>query len=379
MSFSFVNLLRFAWQWLTGLPWTPRRALMILASVIVVPVVEAFVWAGLLLDWILFPGFRRQRVDEPLYIVGNYRSGTTFLHRLIAADRARFTTMQMWEILFAPSVSVRRLCGGLAAVDRALGRPVPRFLRWLESRWHESNVMHEVSMTEPEEDEYLCLHAWSSLAIGLSAGLLDDARRYVHFDTELTAPDRQRIMRFYAGCVRRHMLARAGRGHRYLAKNPGATPKIAALTDQFPDAKFVYLVRNPLEAVPSFYSLMRFTWRIIGIPDDLPAQRDFVLDMTARWYRRPLEQLAELPDDRYRIVVYDDLVRDPERTVRDIYEHFGWEIDDGFAATLAAASAAAADYVSRHDYSLDELGIDRDAFVERFADVFERFGFEGPE
>lgn len=375
VSFSFGNLLRFVWQWLTRLRWTPRRTLIVIASLVVVPVVELFVWAGLLLDRLLFPAFRRQPVTEPLFIVGNYRSGTTVLHRLIAADRARFTTMQMWEIMFAPSISHRRLFGALAALDRALGRPVPRLMRWLEARWRESNVMHEVSLTEPEEDEYLCLHIWSSLAIGLSAGLLDDARRYAFFDTGMSRAERERIMRFYVACVRRHVMARGG-DLRYLAKNPAATPKIGELLAQFPDARFVYLVRNPLEAVASFYSLMQFTWRVIGIAEPEDSLRDFVVEMTARWYREPLERLAALPEGRYRIVVYDNLVRDPEGTVRDIYAHFGYEPGEDFARTLADAGAAARDYRSRHEYDPADLGMTRDEFVARFADVFERFGFE---
>lgn len=376
MSFSLDNLFRFTWRWLAGITWTPRRTLIVIAYFIVVPIVELIVWAGLLLDRLFFPGYRAQPVDTPLFIVGNFRSGTTFLHRLLAADRRRFTTMQMWEILFAPSITQRRIFGAFAALDRALGRPIPRLLRWIETRWSNSNVMHEVSLTQPEEDEYLCLHAWSALTIGLSSGLLEEARPYVRFDRDLSATDRDRIMRFYADCVRRHLWAHGTGGSQYLAKNPAACPKLDSLCEQFPDARFVYLVRNPLEAIPSFVSMMKFSWDVVGVRQEDAILNQFIIDMAGHWYRYPLERLARMPEDRYQLVVYDELVREPERVVRAIYTKFGYPIDENFADSLAAAQSAAEHYTSRHDYSLDELGINRDELVAEFADVFERFGFD---
>lgn len=373
MSFSFSNLFRFVREWLTSMSWTPRRALIVVAFFIVVPLVEGVVWAGLLLDRVFFSRYREQQVTEPLFVIGNFRSGTTFLHRLLAGDRRRFTTMQMWEVLFAPSVTLRRVYSGLAAVDGWLGRPVARFLAWVESRWHDENVMHEVSMTQPEEDEYLCLHIWSALTIGLSSGLLDEARPYAWFDSDLPGTDKRRVMAFYFSCVQRHLVAH-GAGQ-YLAKNPAATPKLDSLLDRFPDARVVCLVRNPLEAVPSFVNMMKFSWEVVGAPADAEALRDFVIEMAGHWYRYPLERLARAPEDSYRIVVYDELVRDPAGVVNDIYAHFGYEIDADFERLLAAATAEAGRYRTRHEYDLDDLGIDREAIVADFADIFERFGF----
>ena len=377
MAFSFRNLYRFTWRWLASIRWTPRRALIVVAYFIVVPLLELVIWACLLLDRLLFSRYRQQTIEEPVFIIGNFRSGTTFLHRLLAGDRNRFSTMKMWEILFAPSVTQRRVIAALAAVDRKLGHPVPRLLRWIESYWQDANVMHEVSLAQPEEDEYLCLHIWSALTIGLSSGLLDEARPYAWFDHVLPAGDRKRIMNFYADCVRRHLFDRdAGNGLQYLAKNPALTPKIGSALEQFPDAKVIYLVRNPLEAIPSFVSMMKFSWEVMGADVEDSALADFVTEMAGHWYRYPLERLATAPADSYQIVVYDDLVSDPARVVRDIYAHFGYAIDADFEQLLAAVSGEARSYRSRHDYDLESLGLDRDRLVEEFADVIERFGFE---
>lgn len=377
MAFSFRNLFRFTWRWLAGIRWTPRRALIVIAYFVVVPLLELVIWTGLLLDRVFFSGYRNQAIADPVFIIGNFRSGTTFLHRLLAGDQNRFSTMKMWEILFAPSVTQRRVIGALTALDRKLGNPVPRLLRWIESYWHDANVMHEVSLAQPEEDEYLCLHIWSALTIGLSSGLLEEARPYAWFDRDVPADDRKRIMNFYADCVRRHLLYHGREnGSQYLAKNPALTPKIGSVLEEFPDAKVIYLVRNPLEAVPSFISMMKFSWEVMGARAEGTALRDFVMDMAQHWYRYPLERLAQVDEDRYRIVVYDDLVRDPERVVLDLYAHFGYEPGADFSRVLAEAKSDASGYRSQHSYDLSDLGLTRQELIDEFADVFERFGFE---
>ena len=62
---------------------------------------------GMVLDPLFFPRLRRTRVKAPIVIVGNPRSGTTFLQRLMARDTANFSCLKMWEIFFAPSITSR--------------------------------------------------------------------------------------------------------------------------------------------------------------------------------------------------------------------------------------------------------------------------------
>jgi hypothetical protein len=260
---------------------------------------------------------------------------------------------------------------------------VAKRLDTVEETWHEMNVMHEVSLREPEEDDYLLLHIWSALTIGMSAGLLSEAIPYVSFDTTMPRSDRLRIMAFYRRCVQRHLHAgRGGPDRQYLAKNPALTPKLETVFELFPDARVIYLVRNPLEVIPSFLSMMEFSWRAVGVPVEGTELRDFLLAMARRWYSDPLEVLDRTPPDRHAIINYEDLVSDPEQTVCGIYDRFGFALDDGYASVLRQHSARARQYRSRHDYDLDELGLSREEIMTEFREVFERFGFatgEGEE
>jgi hypothetical protein len=387
MAFDFRAFYRFTVRLLSRIRdrsfgWTPRRAAIFLALYLLYPLFELLIWLHLLLDDLFFRAYRQVRVTLPVFIVGNFRSGTTFLFRLLAKDTGRFTAMKMWEILFAPSILGRRLVGGLATLDRWLGRLLARQVRDLEEQWHEENVMHRTSLREPEEDDYLLLHIWSALTLGLSSGLLEEAQPYAYFDSTLPQADRDRIIGFYHRCVQRHLYARTepGRAPRqYLAKNPALTPKLDTLYEWFPDAQVICLVRNPLEAVPSFVHMMQYSWRVLGAPDQRPALREAIVDMVRHWYTYPLERLARAPEDRYILIRYDDLVADPQATVTSIYQRFGFDLSPAYTQVLQAETQRARRYHSRHHYTLDSVGLTRQRILAEFADIFDRFDFDTGE
>jgi hypothetical protein len=240
--------------------------------------------------------------------------------------------------------------------------------------------MHNISLLEPEEDDYLLLHIWSALTIGLSAGLLKEAMPYTYFDEALPKAERKRIMAFYKRCVQRHLHTRRSRNgtetRRYLAKNPALSPKLDTLFEAFPGAKIIYLVRNPLDMIPSYLSMMNFSWQVLGIPVEDHELRDYILEMARHWYRYPIERLEKSPEGSYMIIKYDDLVHDPEHIVREIYSRFGFEMGSSFSRVLREESAGARRFNSRHLYALEEMGLSRRQIVTEYRNVFDRFGFD---
>ena len=50
-------------------------ALFLLLFYTVWPAWTVFTWACLLLDDLLFPAYKQQEIDKPLFIIGNFRSG----------------------------------------------------------------------------------------------------------------------------------------------------------------------------------------------------------------------------------------------------------------------------------------------------------------
>ena len=353
-----------------------RRTRWLALFYLVFPVLEAVTWLCFALDDLLWGGYRRQTVERPVFIVGNLRSGTTYLHRLMARDERNFTSMQLWEILFAPSVVQRKIGRALHTLDRWLGGPLSKRIVAIEEGWVDQRIRHRVTLRSPEEDEFLMLHIWSSLAVWLYAALLQEARPYAFFDTEMPPVKRERIMRFYARCLQRHLYAH--RGKHYLSKNPCFSARVSALYERFPDAKIVCLVRSPLQVLPSYLSFMEYAWRAIGNPADDSALREYVLNTARHWYRHPLERLSLAPADSYAVIRYDDLATDPQRVIGNLYDRLGFEISPQFARTLREETEKARGYRSTHRYSLEQHGLIREQILAEYRDIFERFGFVPP-
>ncbi len=53
-----------------------------------------------MLDHVFFPGFRRQPVKEPVFIVAPPRSGTTLTQKLMSLDVERFVHVKLYQTIF---------------------------------------------------------------------------------------------------------------------------------------------------------------------------------------------------------------------------------------------------------------------------------------
>ena len=353
---------------------TPKRLLVLFLFYLGYTILEVLTWAGFGLDEIFFPAYRHIEIRQPFFIIGNPRSGTTFLHRLLARDEKNFISIRLWEILFAPSITHRRLISTIAAADRGLGGLLHRLMRWIDRYVQASNIMHRISLFVPEEDEYFLIHQGSTIIAGLFFGFPKAAYRYVFFDTRLRRSEKRAVMRFYRHCLQRHLYAHSDQRH-ILSKNPYYSPKVDALYETFPDARIIYLVRNPLQVVPSYASLSAHWWRLMAEPKNRYPHPEYILRATQHWYRYPVDRLDRAPEESRIFVKFDDLITDPEGVVRAIYQHFGLEVSQAFAATLREEARKARHYKSHHVYRLKDMGISREHILRIYRDVFERWGF----
>jgi omega-hydroxy-beta-dihydromenaquinone-9 sulfotransferase len=381
VAFNLKNFARFTYKSLfksrnTNYRLTPKRIGVLMLAYTGYMSVELGVWLGFLLDEIFFRDYQETEIKQPVFILGNPRSGTTFLQRLLARDETTFNTMRTWEMLLAPSITMREVVGALSALDLRLGNPVHRLMGMLEETWQEDNVVHKIALRAPEEDEYLLVHIFSTLKIWLYAAMLDETERYTYFDSRMPEDEKHNMMRFYKQSLQRHLYAHRDSDKHYLAKNPQFTPMIDTLYEYFPDIKIIYLVRNPLDMIPSYISLKEKEWRILGNPKKKYASREYVLDMAEHWYRYPLDRLAEAPEESYILVNFNDLVNEAARTVTEIYERFGLEINPTFAPILQKAARNARNHESEHNYTMEEMGLKREQIVSRYRDIFDRFGFD---
>jgi len=335
---------------------------------------QAVHWIGFLLDEVLFPGFRDIRVRRPLFVVGMPRSGTTFLHRLLADDEARFTTLRLWQLVLAPSITERRVWGAVFRVDAALGRPLGHLWRRAERLlfgW--MDAVHPVRADAPEEDHLLLLPRFRCFLLVLAFPRHPAVWRLARFDA-LPERERRRVVSFYRSCLQRHLHV-VGDDRRILSKNPSFTPWLESLSEAFPDARFVCCVRDPRRAIPSLLSSLEGGAALFGWNPAEPEMRGRFVQMLVDHAEHATGFADGRPGHPFEWSRMEDLRRDPSGTVRRLYESFGWSPAGAYRKRLEEAAARARRYRSRHRYALGDFGLGEEEVERRFATLMERFGY----
>jgi hypothetical protein len=358
---SAGRLLRLSWQSLW--PAAParrgpalRRALVMVGFLPLFTLVQITHWIGLLLDEILFPGYRRVEIREPLFVLGVPRSGTTHLHRVLARD-PQFTTFSTWECLFAPSVTERRLWMGLAWLDDRLGRPLGRILSWLEGRAFSGlETVHRMALGDPEEDYLALMPMLACFILVLPFPSDPYLWRMGTFDRDMPATERKRLMAFYRGCLQRHLYCH-GPDKRLLSKNAAFAPLAGSLRETFPDARFLVCLREPVATLPSQLSSVDGGVRLFGSLEAMPRFREQLAAQLGFYYANLERALAQLPVERCAWVTMDTLKVQLRETLRLVYDRLGLQLPVAFDSWLAQESARARGYRSGHRYSLDQFGL----------------------
>ena len=359
----------------TNGPLKGRRIVFLLMFIPVWTIGQLIHWTFIFWDDLAHPDYRQQEIEKPLFIVGNFRSGSTFLQRLLAKDRRNFAVYRMWEIFLAPAIIERRFFRFLSRVDDALGGYGKKIAHHFDDSTMGNVDLHKVSFFAPEEDENVLLHTWTSSYLMFMFPYLDEIPDYFHFDEDLPEKRKHQIMFYFERMVKRHLFAHPESKH-YLSKSPAFTAKIDCLYEQFDDARFLYLVRNPYETLGSTTSWLSYAWNVFS---ECPEQYVFterMIPLLHHYYENALAKLEKNDPATYKIVRYEDLVADPEKTIRDVYEHFGYEMNNNFETLLHKEAERAKQYISTHEYDLEEMGFSKEQVYEEFKDIFERFGYE---
>ena len=350
-----------------------RRLLTMIVFLPLFGAVQAVNWLGLLLDEIFFRGYRRVRIDAPVFVLGVPRSGTTHLHRVLARD-GQFTTFSTWECLFAPSVSQRVFWRGVARLDARIGRPLGRGFDWLLARAAGGlEDVHAVSLDAPEEDYFVFLPLMTCFILMVPFPRAEWLWRQAYFDRDVPEPERRRVMAYYRACVRKHLYFH-GPHKRFLSKNASFAPMVGSLRETFPDARVVCCLRDPGDVLRSQVSSIRGGVALFANDPVLVLYRERLTAALRYYYENLFDTLDARPDGCVYVpmpALKDGLVD----TVTQTYEALGLDMGQRFRDDLAMLASEARTFRSRHRYSHDDFGVS-DAFVHRaFADVEARFDF----
>lgn len=338
-----------------------------------------FMWCliavGRLLDHVFFPGFRRQEIHEPVFIIAPPRSGTTFAQNLLSLDEERFAHLKLYQTIF-PSVCFQRLFDALAWVDRHTFRILSRLLAWFERRifggWDD---MHPLRFNAPEEDDGLFVYTFVTEAILLLFPYTQELWE-AGFADSLPADDRRRLMRYYRSCIKRHLYAN-GPHKTFLSKSTQSSGAIESVREEFPDARILTIIRHPYQSIASHVSVFYPVWRAHSpeIAKSSPESEAYA-ELAVAWYRHVHEVGANLDGNRFIRIRYTELVEDPRGTIEQVYGRLGFELTPEFRERLQAATRESRSFRSNHEYSLEEFGLSEQWIQERLGDVMDAYSLD---
>ena len=326
------------------------------------------------LDHLLYPGFRQQPLDRPVFVLGNPRSGTTFMHRFLL-HTGELCAFELWEMMFPPIVA-RRLLSGL----------VEHLAPLSPGRYHSADA-HEAGVRDVETDDAaVFLHfveggfLWSYFLAWEDTWGSELTRRYFFERGPRALPAEDPMFRFLEACWRRNLQYK--RKARIIVKSSVFSLRVEELVRRYPDCRILYLVRDPVEAIPSGMSLLT------GV---LERSYDLERSTSAEARRRYLENLYQaschmyaafhdslaagaIPERNLRIVPYPRIMGELRPTIESLLPFLEIEPTPDFAARLEQQDREQKIRRSRHSYDLARFGLSAERIRSDLAFVYQAYG-----
>ena len=308
------------------------------------------------LDTVVYPEFRRTPIPPPLFVVATPRSGTTYLHHLLSLDDERFVSFKLYQTV-APSILLDRLVDNLHSLDQQTDLGLSRLVDAIDQRmFTDWDDIHRVGLRAFEEDENLFIYALASPALYLLFPFIQELPELA--DLRSFGPNAlERLAVDYRESVRRLVYLSGGR-HTPLLKTVLLPSRLQVAETAFPDARYVHVLRDPRQAIPSAVSMFHAMWRSHSPEIEADSSKTRALSrMFVDHYRALGEQRRSLPKSRVTTVRYETLIENPIASVENIYRTLGLHMSDAFRERLGNAVQAAGGFKSRHHYGLNQFGL----------------------
>ena len=311
------------------------------------------------------PEILARPIPHPVVIVGPMRSGTTRLHRLLAADR-RFAHLRSFETISpVPRPGFEQVLAGTAEDFRP--KLAGRILKVARLANPRTLSIHPTGPYEPEEE--------LGLLVASMWGMKHEAQWTVpSYGRWCEGEDATPAYRHMANLLRLAGWSQQESSLRpWILKTPQHMLDLPALLRVFPDARLIFTHRDPQQVVGSAASL---AWNQTIIYSDHARAHD-----TGReWLRktevmtaRMMEARKSIAPDRMIDVQYDDMDRDWRSTMARIYRFLDLEMDSALPGMENYIERSRALKRKPHRYSLGEFGLDRDEVYDRLSEYIDRF------
>jgi len=302
---TFTNLLRLLGQnhFKIGIIGVPRLLYSLLMSFVISPlnVYEKIKFNKKIME--------TEIKKPPIFIIGHWRSGTTYLHNLFSQDTnfAYPTTFQT----VTPAVFLR---------FEKLIKPI------VESSLPPKRPQDDIDLGAdlPQEDEYgignlspySFYHGWcfpQNMEFYYNFVCMDNvSKNYID--------EWKKIYIYYL-----KKLTLYNKGKQLVLKNPSNTGRVKLLLEMFPDAKFIHIYRNPYHV---FLSMKRniekeMTLYCLQKPHDETVFEESMVNLYNKMHEKYFKEKKLIPKDNLIEIKYEDFLTRPVLEMKKIYQKLG--------------------------------------------------------
>ncbi len=302
VGYSFIFLLRLLFTNKVSFRYLLRSFIIVLISFIGIPfrVYEYWRTKNMLAG--------RKLPESPIFIIGHWRSGTTYLHNILCQD-PQMGYVTTYQSVF-PENMFRGFGKWLFKSFMKIAIPVSR---------KGDNVKLGVEYPQEEEFALGCKHNCSFYHFWFfPEKTLDYYMQYVLFEG-----NSQRTKNNFVKAYNR-LIIKALVYHKkdiFISKNPPNTGRIPVLLEMYPNARFIHIYRNPVTVILStrnFFEMMMPYLQFHSIDKEVLENNIFMIH--ENMMQKMFEDISLIPSDNLVEINFEEFEQDPFPIIENIYD-----------------------------------------------------------
>lgn len=300
---------------------------------------------------------KKAKIQPPIFVLGHWRSGTTLLHNLMTLDD-RFTYPNLYQCIFPLHfLTTQSVLTKLTAWMVAKSRPMDN----MPSAWG-----------LPQEDEFALLLMTTYSPYRNLAFQGHPERYFDYFDLKkIPEHERQAWKKSLTLFMKKVTISNP---KPIVLKSPSHTFRVKILREMFPDAKFVYIYRNPYNVLRSTLHLRSTMFQTNALGRvNMESHNEVVYQAYENCLNTYEEDKHLIPEGNLYEVKYEDLEKDIPGSMQQIYENLNLSGFEDVRPKLENYVAGIKDY-KKNEYPTDpELA---EVVNTRMKSFLEKYGYD---
>ncbi len=244
--------------------------------------------------------------DQPVFILGHWRSGTTFVHNVLSLDE-HFGYNTTYQTVF-PNL----MLFGQSFFKKSMAYLMP-------DKRPTDNM--ELNVDLPQEEEFALANMTTVNYYNFwffPKAWQEYTDRFLTFK-KATPAEKEEFKQVFKQLVR--VSLHNTNGTQFLSKNPPHTARVKEILEIYPNAKFIYLMRNPYTVFESTRSFFTNTIQPLKLQDISNEEIEaHILDVYQTMYHKYEEDKKLIPEGNLIEVKFEDVEANALEVTKNIYQ-----------------------------------------------------------